>query len=364
MEKIVFGKMIIYKDTKFNFIEFFNPDNGFLLRSDVFGVDKQPPKQRSFPELIDIGIMGTCHIASLGICKAAGIDCYQSALVNRSPNMSFVDFERLIKEASGKTFQIALGGAGDPNKHPDFFEMLKVARHYNIVPNLTTSGQFMTVQEIEYIKKYCGAVAVSFYTRLYGANESNPNTISAIKNLVNRGCVTNIHYVLSEDNIEEAFYRLKENLFPTGINAVIFLLYKAAGLGIKNKELTLKNQNFIDFLKLVENNNFPFKIGFDTCCAPAILKYCPSILENSLDFCEAARFSMYIDSGLNAYPCSFDCDKKHFKVNMKNITIKEAWESETFNEFRNIQQSSCAECLLKTKCSGKCNLNLCCNICS
>ena len=37
MEKIAFGRMIIYKDKKYNFIEYFNPQNGFLIRGDVIG---------------------------------------------------------------------------------------------------------------------------------------------------------------------------------------------------------------------------------------------------------------------------------------------------------------------------------------
>ena len=71
--------MIIYKDKKYNFIEYFNPNNGFLIRGDVLNKNGGNPLQRSYPELLDIGIMGQCHIAKLDICKKAGIDCYQKA---------------------------------------------------------------------------------------------------------------------------------------------------------------------------------------------------------------------------------------------------------------------------------------------
>lgn len=355
--------MIIYKDTKYNFFEIFNPQNGFLYRGDIEGT-QSTPVQRSFPELIDVGIMGSCHVASLGICKKAGVDCYQSAIKKHKPHMKLIDFQRIVKEASGKTFQIALGGAGDPNKHPDFLEILKLSRKYNIVPNLTTTGYFMSDNEISAMKTYCGAVAVSFYTTLKDGQESNPMTIEAINKLVKAGCRTNIHYVLSKNSIKDAVYRLEHNLFPQGINAIIFLLYKGTGLGDKINEISLQNKEFIHFLDLVQLNNFSFRIGFDTCCTPALLRKCQSVLENSLDFCEAARFSMYIDSELNAYPCSFDCDRGDFKVNMQNSTIKEVWDSEVFNQFRNIQIDSCSSCLLKNKCVGKCKLNLCNNLCS
>lgn len=54
-------KMIIYKDEVFGFFEIFNEENGTLFRSDINGVD---PVMRSFPELLDVGIMGHCKSIS------------------------------------------------------------------------------------------------------------------------------------------------------------------------------------------------------------------------------------------------------------------------------------------------------------
>ena len=57
--------MIIYKDEVFGFFEIFNEENGTLFRSDINGVD---PVMRSFPELLDVGIMGHCNIVgTLGL---------------------------------------------------------------------------------------------------------------------------------------------------------------------------------------------------------------------------------------------------------------------------------------------------------
>jgi len=320
--------LIIYKDKKFNFTEWFNPKNGFLIRSDVHGMKNHNPVQRSFPELLDIGIMGHCHISHLNICQRAGVDCYQKALEKSKENMSLQDYELIINQCKNKVFQVALGGAGDPNKHEDFEKILQLTREVGIVPNLTTSGIFLTVKEIEIIRKYCGAIAISFYSRLEKDNngnytETNSDTLSAIQRLVDSKCVVNIHYVISTDTIDEAITRLNLKLFPKGINAVIFVLYKPVGFGKQEKMLDLNNKTFKRFLHLIQEEKFEFKIGFDTCCTPAILKECNLISEKSLDFCEAARFSMYIDSELNAYPCSFDCDNQTYKVNLKNKTIEQ-----------------------------------------
>ena len=51
-----------------------------------------------------------------------------------------------------------------------FGEILEACRAYRIVPNITTSGFMMMDDEIALIRKYCGAVAVSWYSRLMNGN--------------------------------------------------------------------------------------------------------------------------------------------------------------------------------------------------
>ena len=43
-----------------------------------------------------------------------------------------------------------------------------------------------------------------------------------------------------------------------------------------------------------------------------------------IEFCEAARFSMYIDSRSIAYPCSFGIEDGRFSVSLKTHTLQEA----------------------------------------
>lgn len=346
MERIACGNMIFYKDNHYNFIEYFNESNGFLLRSNVLknGVETgEAPCRRSYPELIDIGIMGSCVACDNGMCKAAGIDCYQNASLVKRSNMSLDVYKTIVEQSKGKTFQIALGGAGDPNKHENFKEILELTRENLIVPNLTTSGYNLTDDEISLIKKYCGAVAVSFYSRLlHNKQESNEITISAIKRLIDAGCVTNIHYVVSRDNLDEIIYRLENNLFPNGINACIFLLYKPVGQGEYKKMPTINDVKYRKFIDLAINRKYDFKIGFDTCQSPALRMFGDIISEESIDFCESARFSMYIDCENQAYPCSFGWSEEEYHVDLNKYTILEAWNSNQFNNFIKKQQMQCS----------------------
>lgn len=350
--------MIIYKDENYNFYELFNEKNGTLLRSDVNGID---PIMRSFPELLDVGIMGHC---SNGIyCQRAGIDCYQRGMELKTPHMSVEDFELIARQASGKTFQIALGGAGDPNKHPNFEEILKICRYYHIVPNITTSGFQLLDKEIALIKKYCGAVAVSWYSRLVGSQESNLDTIASVNRLVDHGCTTNVHFVVSNETLDEAIYRLETNRFPCGITAVVFILYKPVGMGIRDKVISSKDKRLPCFFELASIKH-PFQIGFDTCFTPAIVHWANDVSPVSIDACEAGTFSMYIDSRMNCYPCSFGIWDNEKPETLHEKSLRDIWNGKQFLLYRNHIKEKCTMCSMATLCHTGCRLGLGINLCS
>lgn len=148
--------------------EIFEPTSGFYGRGDILeGPDKgKDPFMRNFPALMDVGVMGHCEHGRSGLCEKAGIQCYQNGATRNTPNMTLENFQKLVDEASGKCFQFALGGCGDPDMYENFEELLKYARTHRIVPNFTTSGIGMTEEKAALCKQYCGAVAVSMYSRL------------------------------------------------------------------------------------------------------------------------------------------------------------------------------------------------------
>jgi radical SAM protein with 4Fe4S-binding SPASM domain len=337
--------MIYYHDKKYNFAEVFNPKNGFYVRSGVFdengkdtGVD---PFMRSFPQLIDVGIMERCVCSNK--CK---VDCYQKACDRTGENMSLDDYRSIMEQGKGKIFQVALGGAGDPDTHEHFEEILKLTREYGIVPNFTTSGITFTKEKAEICKRYCGAVAVSWHNEDY--------TYKAIDMLIKAGVKTNIHYVLSAKSIDEAIERLRNNTFPEGINAIVFLLYKPIGLGKMENILTADNPNVNEFFKLVDKNDFDFKIGFDSCSCAGIVNNTENVNLDSIDFCEGGRYSMYISADMNAMPCSFGNQNPKWYVDLRKNTIEEAWNGEVFERFRSSLRNSCPNCPKRNGCAGGC----------
>lgn len=421
-------------DKKNRFAYSFNPKTGAYIRTGIIdenGHDTgKDPFMASFPHLIDVGIMGHCIHGQTGLCKKAGIECYQSGLYKCEPNMSLEDFEKICVQCAGKVQQFALGGRGDPDQHENFKEILETCSKNGIVPNFTTSGFGMTENIAKLCKKHCGAVAVSMYSRLidtvpfvalrkrdateekiplimdeipikftlgniypdcinegpnYLINHKNykwdelhhiteqdlngeyelykmynekqePNyTMQAIQMLINAGVKTNIHYVLNTDTIDEAIIRLKHNGFPKGINAVIFLLHKPAGLGTEEKMLNNCMDKVVEFFTLIDNNRFNFKIGFDSCTVPGLLNFTKNTALESVDTCEGGRYSCYIGANMNMVPCSFD-QRNTYVCDLNQMTIQEAWDSNVFEQFRAVMKNSCPNCDKKEYCMGGCPL--------
>ena len=349
-------------DSKYRFFSIFDDKTGFYMRSgelkdetidrknDPFctkavdtGID---PFMASFPELIDVGIMGSCSHGRAGICRKSGVQCYQNGAGRDDPNMSLHDFQKIAEECKYKAFTFALGGAGDPDQHEHFEEILRICRQNSIVPTFTTSGFRLNEKIARICKKYCGAVAVSWYRNEY--------TFKAIELLLKHGVKTNIHYVVGNNTICEAIQRLEAGNFPKGINAVVFLLHKPIGLGEAANSLTYNDLKVQDFFRIVNSGTFPFKIGFDSCSIPGIVNYCENVLELSYDSCEGARWSMYVTPDMIALPCSFDNQMKRWGYDLKNHSIQDAWDSEVFEDFRNRLRKGCPSCKHRKLCMGGC----------
>lgn len=340
----------ILEDKKYHFKSAFDTETGAYIRTGVLdengkdtGVD---PFMASYPHLIDVGIMGHCVHGKTGLCAKAGIGCYQSGMLVEQPNMSLEDFRSIAEQSKNKCNQFALGGRGDPDQHENFEEILKICRANNLVPNFTTSGYGMTEEIARICKKYCGAVAVSWYRSEY--------TLRAIQMLLDAGVKTNIHYVLGKNSIDEAIERMKDGSFPKGVNAVIFLLHKPAGQGTGENVLCVDDPRVREFFSQIDKPH-PFKVGLDSCNVPGAINICKSILPESLDSCEGGRYSCYIGADMTMVPCSFDQEKR-YEVSLREMSITQAWNSDAFDKFREKMHSACPGCDKKEMCMGGCPL--------
>ena len=340
-----------YIDTDNRFYELFDRDTGLYIRSGIMENGKDTgvePFMRSFPGLIDVGVMGQCAHGISGYCQKSGTQCYQNGASIVRENMTLDNFCMIVDQCRGKVFQLALGGRGDVDQHENCEEILAYSRENDIVPNFTTSGFGLTRRIVEMLSEYVGAVAVSWYRAKY--------THNAIEMLVGAGIKTNIHYILGKNTIDEAIERLDNDSFPKGINAVIFLLHKPKGQGTAENILISSNAHIRRFFELVDKKRYPFKVGFDSCSCAGILNHTECISFDSIDYCEGARFSCYIDAQMKMMPCSFAADVDEWQVCLNHISIEEAWNSNAFAVFRSHLAGSCSACNLRQYCGGGCPL--------
>jgi radical SAM protein with 4Fe4S-binding SPASM domain len=333
----VVGDQILSIDKQYKFNSVFNMKTGFYMRSGIMenGVDTgKDPFMTSFPTLLDVGIMGFCN--SKGVCKAGGIDCYQSGFTKEEPHMSLELFEKIITQCRGKVFEIAAGGRGNPDKHPQFKQIMQLCRDNFIAPNYTTSGIGLTDEAVQVTKDLCGAVAVSW--------QRQEHTLVAIDKFIKADCTTNVHYVLSNKTIDELIMLIKENKIPAGINALIILNYKNIGQGDVSNVITGNEPNLKELFSLLDSK-LPFKIGLDSCSCQFVGKFMKNVSTQSVASCDSGVFSAYISPSGVLTPCSFD-QKQVYGVDLNTHTLEEAWNSLQFELFRDKQRFGLA--------SGKC----------
>lgn len=330
----------------------FDDMTGAYVRTGILDDDGretgEEPFMASFPHLVDVGIMGSCANGQAGLCAAAGIQCYQSGSMIVQQDMDFEDFRWIAEQCAGKVNQFALGGRGDPNLHARFCDILRTCREHGITPNYTTSGLGLTDDAVRASARYCGAVAVSWYR--------NDNTLSAIEAFVRSDVITNIHYVLARNTIDEALDRLRRDDFPSGVFSVVFLLHKPAGLGRQDNVLSPHDPRVRQFFEEVDRGGRSFRVGLDSCCVPGALNLCTALLPEALESCEGARFSCYIDPGLRMTPCSFDRCGTYAVQLGKDMDMAKAWRSDAFERFRTHMRRSCPECMIREACLGGCPL--------
>jgi radical SAM protein with 4Fe4S-binding SPASM domain len=341
------GKNIIFKKyKKEGYFLYFNKKNGTLIRCEDKG-KPEPFYAQSGPELLDVSITGYCT----NYCPI----CYRGSSIN-GKHISFDDYLLIIEEAKkSNVVQIALGG-GNPNTHPDFIKILKITDENGIVPCYTTNGSELSDEILEASKQYCGAIAISYYPPL-------KRVMDSVVQATSLGIKTNIHFVISNDSIHEAIALLKKPpAFLTMCNAIIFLNYKPVGRGSSSLNLA-RNSNSLDiFFELIQKK-YPFKVGFDSCAISGIVTK-TKINKDSVDFCEAGRFSAFINEFLDVYPCSF-LENKVNGVNLKETSLLNIWRNKSsFRDIRNRlrKNENCLQCQHYDQCHGGCphyDINFC-----
>lgn len=306
------------------------------------------------PELLDIAITN--------YCERECYFCYRASN-RRGSFMCLNDYEKIMRQAEEVgVLQVALGG-GNPNQHPQFVQILRKTRDHNIIPSYATNGQGMTDDIYAATKQFCGAMAVSWYEPYSDAQE-------VIKLAGTYGIKVNIHFMLNKLSLPQAMELMEEHKdLLENVNAIIFLNYKPVH---STDALCLTDGNKVKkFFEYVETFK-SCKIGFDSCMISFLQLIEKGLLQETVDYCEAARFSAYISENLLLYPCSFMNDISGNGVDLRMHSLQNGWRfGEEFVKMRErlsrpgtqrYSISACQTCENYAMCHGGCqlfNINRC-----
>ena len=323
---------------------------GFDQRTGAFvrlGKDNSDPFcSTTGPELLDISITNYCE-------RNCGF-CYRASHQN-GHHMPFEDYEGVISQAAGLgVLQVALGG-GNPNQHPDFIRILETTRGHGVVPSYTTNGRGMTDDVYLATKDHCGALAVSWY-------EPCTDALGVLDKASKYGIKTNIHFLLSKTTLPLAIDLMSaRHDVLDGANALVFLNYKPIH---SSPDLCLSDSSevrlFFDAIRRVNN----CKIGFDSCMISYLPLLGQDLVKETVDYCEAGRFSAFVSEDMLFYPCSFMNDVSENGVDLKVSSLRDGWlHGEDFASIRRYLTdpgskkyaiSACGSCGDYDLCRGGC----------
>jgi hypothetical protein len=254
----------------------FVPSNGTKITFN-FDESKNKPFQKSrTPDLIDLKITDYCDAG----CKY----CYQDS-TTKGKHASYEYISSLLYALRDlEVFEVAIGG-GEPFKHPDILNILKLSREHGILPNISTRNlEWMTdIPSITTVDKCVGKVGFSC---------SNEDDVHALLYHIEKSGLSNskfvVHYVLGSSPIDE--FKKMINLIDDAYLGILLLGYKDVGRGCNFNPYD--NSQWAQCLK-----NRWIEIGVDTCIAKEYKKELENLGVSGLMYYEdEGKTSMYIDA--------------------------------------------------------------------
>lgn len=311
------------------------------------------------PSLVDLQLTSRCRMG----CP----HCYASS----NPDGEDMPFESVLNVietiADAGVCQLALGG-GEPLLHPNLREILYAAREAGLVPNLTTTGDGLTIDTLQAFVDCCGAVALSLegiYEEFDSRRRSGFTFFQAVHEKLRAAGVSTVFQVtLSMENISSLSSIVDYCLSCPDLYGVIFLAYKPAGRGVRYQTplAGMPSEELFPHLRdaFVRLSSHT-RVGYDCCLTPGIVGMESELGHNDehiLEGCSAVRKSIGITPNLDVVPCTFLTHRP--LGNLREEPFTEIWHNARANDFRAMmdravdEREECRSCTWRKGCLGGC----------
>ncbi|BBE31173.1 hypothetical protein OSSY52_13140 [Tepiditoga spiralis] len=284
-------------------------------------------------------------IELLTLCNLKCLHCYIPKHDNKGLEYSFILdlFEELKKLG---TLETILTG-GEIFLHPDIMEIIKKAREMGFRVTLLSNATLINDSQIEQLSKL---YITEFSTTIFSLNEEINDKITGVKGslkkilsnimkMKNKGISLEIKTPIMQQN-KYSYKYLQEFC-----NINDFLYSPNPTIMSKINGDSSPKDNSLDFNDLIEfNKNFNLNINVNR----KNLKD----KKNLDDVCPNTRYSLYIDSNKNVYPCNSFL----YKVgDLKKQSLKDIWYNSSDLKFiynlTNKELEECKNCDLENICN-------------
>jgi radical SAM protein with 4Fe4S-binding SPASM domain len=320
---------------------------------------KEKPKNYiSAPEQVQFSLINKCSFRCRG--------CYANSGKKTEDELTTEECKKVLKIlAKKKVFNIAFGG-GEPFERKDLFELAKYCRKLGMIPNITTSGYYITQNIAEKCKVF-GVIHVSLdgvgkkYKEIRGI-DGFKIADQAIKNLVKARNRVGINCVVCSKNFEHLPKIIKYGE-DQKVESILFLRFKPIGRGGKiYEEMKLSSKQNRKFFPLFKNLQKKTKIMLRIDCSfvPMVCYHKPpfDVLKFwGVEGCPAANLVLGILPNGQFNACSF-CKDTGGKV----TNLFQEWKNSNnkhFQKFRSWVKRAkppCNSCSYLNICRGGCHI--------
>lgn len=294
------------------------------------------------------------HFALTTRCNLFCEGCYNTKPDDGIMDIPLYKAKKVINNlAKLNLFSVSFGG-GEPTLHPDLFEIARYTREQNILPNITTNGRTITLENASEFAVF-GNVHLSLH-----ALKDIPYIEHAAALIIKLARIKpGLNLLLTTETVPELvtiFKWAKKNKF----SKILCLRYKQTD---KNKEISHlqideSTKDVYQKINLLKKQN-KMKVLVDCSMFQDIAKY-GSISHDQMykvDFngCQGANAYIAIDVNGSFKPCSF---WKETMGNAETLT-QDFWINDAkLNAFRNYRDhDSCVNCGYLDLCGGGCRLD-------
>lgn len=301
------------------------------------------------------------HFSITNRCKAGCHHCYTGATPEVRDELSFEQICQTVDElAAMGVFHIALGG-GEALEREDLFDVAAYARERGIIPNLTTSGYGITVENIEQCSIF-GQVNISIDSLKNHSENLRKGSVerrlAALKLLKKAKIRCGINCVLTRETYEELpeLIRMARKL---KLREIELLRLKPSGraandLYYNHRLSDEQHRNLLPTLKRLYKK-YGVHLKIDCSFVPMVMWHRPDkeLLERlSLYGCEAGAVLLGINPQGEVAGCSFlkgesqHTDLGSFLQRSEHISHCKEWS--------NSAPAPCNQCHYIKLCKGGC----------